>query len=138
MTQRSRGISNRRIFISNQGQTMPPNTNDWDNFLNNGENKTEVINFFLRYFRSSFKFKPLFTESTSTWEITPFAINILFTCNHHKTDTRIALQVSRSKKPVIITATGNDVLVLLTHVYPQRNNAKQWLMKINPGTFIEI
>ena len=59
MTQTSRGISSRRIFISNEGQTMLPNTNDWDNFLNNVESKTEVINFFLRHFRSSFKLKLL-------------------------------------------------------------------------------
>ena len=45
MTQRSRGISGRRIFISNEGQTIPQNTNDWNNFLNNSENKTELINF---------------------------------------------------------------------------------------------
>ena len=46
MTQTSRGNSGRRIFISNEGQTMPQNTNDWNSFLNNGENKTELINFF--------------------------------------------------------------------------------------------
>ena len=138
MTQTSKGISSRRIFRSNEGQTMTPNTNDWDNFLNKGENKTEVINSFLRYFRSRFKLKLLFTESTNTWKITPSAINMLFTCNHHKTNTRIALRLSKSKKPVIITAAETDVLVLLTHMYPQCNNAKQWLMKTNLGIFIDI
>ena len=50
ITQTPRGISGRGSFISNEGQTMPQNTNDWNNFLDNGENKTELINFFLRYF----------------------------------------------------------------------------------------
>ena len=50
MTQTSKGISDGRIFISNEGQTMLQNTNDWNHFLNNGENKPELINFFLRYF----------------------------------------------------------------------------------------
>ena len=63
---------------------------------------------------------------------------MLFTCNHHEADTRIVLHASRSIKPVIITATDTDVLVLLTHAYPQCNNAKQWLMKTNPGIFIDI
>ena len=45
ITQRSRDISGRRIFISNEVQTMPQNGNDWNNFLNDGENKT-IINFF--------------------------------------------------------------------------------------------
>ena len=137
MTQTSRGISGRRIFISNEGQTMPQNTNDWNNFLNNGENKTELINFFLRYFstqkvRSRSKIKLPFTESTNTWEIIPSDINMLFTCNHHEADTRIVLHASRSIKPKIITAPDTDVLVLLTHAYPECNNAKQWLMKTNP------
>ena len=78
---------------------MPQNTNDWNNFLNNGENKTELINFFLRYLsalklRSRFKVKLLFTESTNTWEIAPSGINMLFTCNHHEADTGIVLHVS--------------------------------------------
>ena len=37
-------------FISNEGQTIPQNTNDWNNFIYNAENKTELTNFFLRYF----------------------------------------------------------------------------------------
>ena len=48
MTETSRSISDPIIFISNEGQTMPHNTNAWNNILNNAENKTELINFFLR------------------------------------------------------------------------------------------
>ena len=82
MTQTLRGISGRRIFISNEVQTMLQNTNDWNNFLYNGENKTETINFSLRYFstqkvRSRFKVKLLFTESTNTCEITLSGINMI-------------------------------------------------------------
>ena len=43
MTQTSRDISGRRIFISNEGQTMPQNTNNWNHFLDTGENKTEFF-----------------------------------------------------------------------------------------------
>ena len=48
MTQTSKSISGRRIFASNEEQTMRHNTNDWSNILNNVENKTELIKFFLR------------------------------------------------------------------------------------------
>ena len=82
--------------------------------------------------------KLFFTESTNTCEITPSTINMLFTCNHHEVDTHIALHTLRSIKPVIITATDTDVLVLLTHACRQCNNAKQWLMKTNPEIFIDI
>ena len=140
MTQTSWDISGRRIFIPNEGQTIPQNANDWNHFLDNGENKTKLINFSLRYFstqkvRSRFKVKLLFTESTNTKEIKPSGINMLFTSNHHKADTRIVLHTSRSIKSVIITA---DDLVLLTHTYPQCNNAKQWPIKTNSGIFIDI
>ena len=63
---------------------------------------------------------------------------MLFICNHHEADTRIVLPASRSIKLVIITATDTDVLVLLIHAYPQCNNAKQWLLKTNPGILIDI
>ena len=121
MTQTSWDISGRRIFIPNEGQAIPQNANDWNHFLDNGENKTKLINFLLRYVstqkvRSRFKVKLLFTESTNTREITPSGINMLFTSSHHKADTRIALHTSRSIKSVIMTA---DNLVLLTHSYPQ-------------------
>ena len=61
-----------------------------------------------------------------------------FTCNHHKADTCIVLQASRSIQPVIIIATDTDFLVLSTHAYTQCNNVEQWLMKTNPGIFIDI
>ena len=41
-------------FISNEGQTIPQNTNDWNNFINNAENKTDLTSFFLRYFFKHF------------------------------------------------------------------------------------
>ena len=71
MTQTSRDISGRGIFISNLRQTIPLNTNDWNHFLNNGENKTPTNHFSLRYFstqevRSRFAAKLLFTESINT------------------------------------------------------------------------
>ena len=50
----------------------------------------------------------------------------------------ILLHASRSIKPVVITATDTDVLVLLTHAYPQCINAKQWLIKTNTEIFIVI
>ena len=63
---------------------------------------------------------------------------MFFTYNRHEVDTRIALHARRSIKPIIITATDTDALVLLTRAYRQCNNAKQWLTKINAGTFIDI
>ena len=70
--------------------------------------------------------------------MTPSGINMFFTCNHHKADTRIVLHASRSTKSVIISAIDAGLLVLLTHAYPQCNSAKQWAMKTSAGIFIDI
>ena len=71
---------------------------------------------------------------------------MLYTCNDHEAvaycftriTMHIVLHASRSMKPVIITAADTDVLVLLSHAYPQCNNPKQWLMKTNTRIFIVI
>ena len=153
MTQTSRSISGRRTFIWNEGQTKLQNTDNWDSFRNKGENKTKLINFLWRYFstqtiRSRFKVKLLSIESINTWGITLSGINMLFTCINmllicffsgmNMLFTRIVLHVLRSIKLVIITDADTDVLVLLTCVYPQCNNAKQWLIKTNPGIYVDM
>ena len=53
---------------------------------------------------------------------------MLFTWNYHETDTRIALHELRSIKPVAITATYTDVLILLTHAYLQYNKPQEYLL----------
>ena len=153
MTQTSRSISGRRTFIWNEGQTKLQNTDNWDSFRNKGENKTKLISFLWRYFstqtiRSGFKVKLLSIESINTWGITLSGINMLFTCINmllicffsgmNMLFTRIVLHVLRSIKLVIITDADTDVLVLLTCVYPQCNNAKQWLIKTNPGIYVDM
>ena len=82
-------------------------------------------NFFLRYFstqtvRSRYKVKLLFTKSLNIGEIRHLVkIHFLFAINY--CFAIIVLHASRSTKPVIVTATVTDVLVLLTHAYPQCN-----------------
>ena len=50
MAQTPRDISGRGMFIWNLRQTIPLNTNDWNHFFNNGENKTPTNSFFLEIF----------------------------------------------------------------------------------------
>lgn len=83
MTQKSRGASDGRIFISNDGQPMPQNANDWNDFLNTDDNKTELITFCYDILVRK-KSKLIFTESLKTCEITPSRINMLFTGNPKK------------------------------------------------------
>ena len=60
MTHKSRDISGRRIFVSSKAQTIPQTTDDWNNFLDNGENKSEKLIFSEEILvHKKFKIKPL-------------------------------------------------------------------------------
>ena len=63
---------------------------------------------------------------------------MLSTSNDNQADTRIVLNAVRSKKLIISTTTDTDIIVLLTLAYPQWENARQSLMKINVDIFIDM
>ena len=131
LTQRRRGVSGRRTH-----EKSMPRGKDWDLFLNNSENKTELIQFLVNYFKTdSVRIKltiPLtVTEEENTWLITQMSIEKLESCNHHEADTRLVLHASQSKYPVIIRATDTDVLILLSYAYSVCKPSKDWLMKID-------
>ena len=74
LTQRRRGVSSRRTHITSTEQSMPKGK-DWDLFLQNSENKTELIRFLVTYFktdsvRSKLKIPLTVTEEENTWLIT--------------------------------------------------------------------
>ena len=61
-----------------------------------------------------------------------------FTCNYHEADTRIVLHASKSIKPVIITATDTDVLVLKTACVKFYQNSIVLLVVIQPPTHLVL
>ena len=63
---------------------------------------------------------------------------MLFTCIYHEADTRIVLHASKSTKPVIITATDTDVLVLKTACVKFYQNSIVLLVVIQPPTHLVL
>ena len=73
LTQRRRGIPGRRTHITSSEQSMPKRK-DWDSFLRNSENKTEMIRFLVNYYktdvvRSKLKIPLIVTEEENIWLI---------------------------------------------------------------------
>ena len=106
LTQRRRGIPGRRTHITSSEQSMPKKK-DWDSFLRNSENKTEMIRFLVNYYktdvvRSKLKIPLIVTEEENTCLITNVKVEMLDSSNHHEADTRLILQASKSKDPVIV------------------------------------
>ena len=63
---------------------------------------------------------------------------MLFTCIYREADTRIVLHASKSIKPVIITATDTDVLVLKTACVKFYQNSIVLLVVIQPPTHLVL
>ena len=63
---------------------------------------------------------------------------MLFTCIYREADTRIVLHESKSIKPVIITATDTDVLVLKTACVKFYQNSIVLLVVIQPPTHLVL
>jgi hypothetical protein len=135
LTQTCRGAPGRRIHITSSEKRMPKGK-DWDSFLRNSENKTELIRFLVSYYktdavRSKLNIPLTVTEEEKTWLITRVKIEQLESCNHHEADTRLILQASKSNDPVVVLATDTDVLILLSYAYSIRKPLHEWLMKID-------
>ena len=135
LTQRRRGVSDRITHITSPEQSMPKGK-DWDSFLQNAENKTELIRFLVHYFktdsvRSKLKIPLTVREEENTWLITQTNIEKLESCNHDEADTRLVLHASQSTGPVIIRATDTNVVILLSYAYSVCKPLQDWLMKID-------
>ena len=142
LTQRRRGTPGRRTRITSSEQDMPKGK-DWDSFLRNSENKTELMRFLVDYYktdavRSKLKVPLTVTEEDNTWLITQLKIEMLDSCNHHEADTRLILHASKSTDPVIVRATDTDVFVLLTYAYSVIKPLQDWMMKIDHERYVSI
>ena len=142
LTQRRRGISGKRVHITNKGQAMPK-AKDWESFLHSNENKAEFIKFLVDYLKednvkSKLSISVIITEAANTWLITADNIEKLDSCNHHEADTRVVLHAALSNCPVVIGGTDTDILILLVFAYSRFNPAEQWYMKTARDSFVEI
>ena len=78
LTRIKRGQTDRTVYITSLMQKMPTR-DDWGKFLNNGENKSQLVKVIADYYKSKSireKLKyPLVTHEEKTWKITNNQIN---------------------------------------------------------------
>ena len=108
-TQIKRGQPGRRVYITVMMQKILTRDN-WDNFLNNGENKSELVKAITDYYKSKsirekLKYPLVVTHEEKTWIITSNQVHEDLSCNH--------IEVSKSKHPVVIRASDTDALALI-------------------------
>ncbi len=128
LTQARRGVPGKRIFITSAEQSMPKGK-DWDSFLKNSENKTELIQFLVEYYklptvRLKLKSPLTVTSEETTWHITSSSVTQLASSNHHEADTRLICEASKSNNPVIIRAADTDILILMCYDIFNLSNLK--------------
>ena len=71
-----------------------PTRDDWDKFLNKGENKSELLKAITDYFKSKsirekLKYPLVVTYEEKTWKITNSYVNEDLSCNHIEADSGI-------------------------------------------------
>ena len=92
--------------------------------MNNGENKSELVKAITNYCRSisitkKLKYPLVVTNVEKTLKITNSQINEDLSWNHIEADTRLILEASKSKHPLVIRASDTYVLVLMCYSHKQ-------------------
>ena len=113
-----------------------PTGKDWEAFLCNPENKTELIKFLVKYYKTdsmrlNLSLPLIITEEMNTWLITQSDISQLESSNHYEADTRLVFHATKCMEPVIIRATDTDILILLTYAYSVCKPENDWMMKMD-------
>ena len=104
--------------------------------MNNGENKSELVKAITNYHKSKsirkkVKYPLVVTHEEKTWIITSNPVNEDLSCNHTEADTRLTLEASKSKHPVIIRASDTNIIALMFYADQQLSPENDWLMKID-------
>ena len=116
---------------------------DWDKFLNSGENKSELVKAITDYYKSKsirekLKYPLAVTHEEKTWKINSSQVSEDLSCIHTENNTRLILKASKSKHPVVIRASGTDVFALMCYVDQQLFPENDRLMKIDNERYVNV
>ena len=120
-TQIKRGQSGRRVYITSMMQKMPTR-DDWDKFLNNGGNKSELAKAITDYYykpksiREKLEYPLVVAHEEKTWKITNNQVYDDLSYNHIEADTTLILEASISKHPVVIRAFDTGVTLINSYL----------------------
>ena len=141
-TRKDRGESGLRVQIDGFDQHMLQG-NKWQEFLNSGENKEELIQLLVKYLgteegMAQLEHPYIITAGDATFAVRNGTVSELFRCSHEEADTRLVLHALKSDTDVVVVAKDTDVLVLMIWAYEQQNISKKWYMKYDHNKYADI
>ena len=141
-TRYKRGETTKRIHIRSWDQKMVKGK-DWQSFLNNIDNKNDLINItgsFLRHEtgRQNVTGNGVFTQNKKSWKISKHDAVEVFECNHGEADMRMVLHACLDDTNAVVVSRDTDVLVLLVHAFSIVKPTSQWFMKIDHQQYVDI
>ena len=83
--------------------------------------------------REKLKYPLTLTHKEKTWKITKCQVN-----KYIEADTRLILEASKSKHPVVLRASDTDVLVLMCYAHQQLSLENDWFMNICIKRYISL
>ena len=116
-----RGQPGRRVYITSMMQKMPTR-DDWDKFLNNGGNKSELVKAITDYYykpksiREKLEYPLVVAHEEKTLKITNNQVYDDLSYNHIEADTTLILEASISKHPVVIGASDTGVTLISSYL----------------------
>ena len=116
-----RGQPGRRVYITSMMQKMPTR-DDWDKFLNNGGNKSELAKAITDYYykpksiREKLEYPLVVAHEEKTLKITSNQVYDDLSYNHTEADTTLILEASISKHPVVIGASDTGVTFISSYL----------------------
>ena len=127
-----------RTQLTSVKQKMPLDEH-WIKYLNNGENKNNLVSFFVEYLklshvRENLRYLYLFryfhciytiNERKSVWKMSWDTVVKVFECNHEEADIRIPMHGALCSEDVVLVAKDTDIIVLLAYAYEKCSSVKQ-------------
>ena len=106
-----------------------PQGKAWNAFLDNPENKINLIEIIVKRYssiniRSKLQFELVVTQEHETWLITNDTISELLPSNHIEADTRLISEATKSDNTVVIRSADTDVLMLMCYAHQKKISRK--------------
>ncbi len=131
LTQQRRG-SGPRTRISIDGSTPIPK-GDWQSYLKNAENKTELFTFASKQLAKTDINGKLIISTVSQTVLSnkPFDLSALHPCNHAEADTRIILHLahaaSNGHSKAFVRTVDSDIVVLAVSFFSELSFSELWI-----------
>ena len=132
----------RRVHLTSVQQNMLQGE-EWKNFFSNPENKNNLTELALDFFRSLdgrklLRTPMIFTCAERRYEISQDGVELLQYCNHLEADSKMIYQACCADMPVVVVAKDTDVFVLMIHAMSKTPITKKWLMSHERDHYIDI